>query len=84
MKDKIIAQVAQNLPSLITDIKTICNYDSRRDTATEDCPFGTRVVDCLNKALELISFFNSLVTSTFEGERRYTPFSICCNSPPNA
>ena len=55
MKDKIIAKVAENLPSLITDIKTICNYDSRRDTATEDCPFGTRVVDCLNKALELAS-----------------------------
>ena len=35
MKDKIIAKVAENLPSLITDIKTICNYDSRRDTATE-------------------------------------------------
>ena len=55
MKEKIIAKVAENLPSLITDIKTICNYDSRRDTATEDCPFGTRVVDCLNKALELAS-----------------------------
>ena len=55
MKERIIEKVSENLPSLIKDIKTICDYDSRRDEATESCPFGERVTVCLNKALELAS-----------------------------
>ncbi len=53
MKDKIINHVSELLPSLVEDIKTICNMDSRQDTATEEHPFGERVTECLNKALEL-------------------------------
>jgi len=46
--------------------------------------FYSPYFDQLNTAFELSSFFNSFVTSTFEGDRIYTPFSICCNSPPKA
>lgn len=53
MKEKILAQVTENMPLLLKDIKTICGMDSRQDTATESDPFGKRVTDCLNKALEL-------------------------------
>lgn len=53
MKEKILDQVTALMPSLVSDIKTICNMDSRQDTATAEDPFGKRVTDCLNKALEL-------------------------------
>lgn len=55
MKDKIVNHVTELLPSLVKDIKTICNMDSRQDIATKEDPFGKRVTDCLNKALELAS-----------------------------
>lgn len=53
MKEKIISHVSELLPALVEDIKTICNMDSRQDAATPEDPFGKRVTDCLNKALEL-------------------------------
>lgn len=53
MKEKIVKHITELLPKLVEDIKTICNMDSRQDTATEQDPFGKRVTDCLNKALEL-------------------------------
>lgn len=55
MKEIIISKIAELLPMLVEDIKTICNMDSRQDTATKEDPFGKRVTDCLNKALELAS-----------------------------
>lgn len=53
MKEKIINHVSELLPALVEDIKTVCNMDSRQDTATPEHPFGKRVTDCLNKALEI-------------------------------
>lgn len=53
MKEKIITHVEGLLPSLVEDIKTICGMDSRQDTATPEYPFGKRVADCLNRALEI-------------------------------
>ena len=53
MKEKIITKVDELMPSLIEDIKTVCNMDSRQDVPTADSPFGQRVTDCLNKALKL-------------------------------
>ncbi len=53
MKEKIKNRVGELMPALVEDIKTICNMDSRQDTATPEDPFGKRVTDCLNKALEL-------------------------------
>ena len=53
MKEKIIAKVDELMPSLIEDIKTVCNMDSRQDVPTADSPFGQRLTDCLNKALKL-------------------------------
>lgn len=53
MKAKIVKHITELLPSLVEDIKTVCNIDSRQDTATPEDPFGKRVTDCLNKALEL-------------------------------
>lgn len=37
----------------------------------------------LNNAFELNSFFNSLVTSTLEGDNKYTLCSISCKVAPN-
>ncbi|MCI9682997.1 MAG: M20 family metallopeptidase [Lachnospiraceae bacterium] len=53
MKERIVERVGELLPDLVGDIKTICNMDSRQDTATPEHPFGVRVTDCLNKALEI-------------------------------
>lgn len=53
MKERIAKKTEELLPSLIKDIKTICNMDSRRDVATQEYPFGKRVADCLNKALDI-------------------------------
>lgn len=53
MKEKIINRVSELLPMLVEDIKTICNMDSRKDTVTPEDPFGKRITDCLNRALEM-------------------------------
>ena len=53
MKERIVERVGELLPDLVGDIKTICNMDSRQDTAAPEHPFGVRVTDCLNKALEI-------------------------------
>lgn len=53
MKEKIINKVSELLPSLIEDIKTVCNIDSRQSNPTDDSPFGEGVKECLNKTLEL-------------------------------
>lgn len=53
MKEKIMSKVTELLPSLLNDIKTICSMDSRQDTATKEDPFGKRVTQCLDRALEL-------------------------------
>lgn len=53
MKEKIIRHVSELVPSLVEDIKTICNMDSRQDTAEPEHPFGKRVTDCLNTALDI-------------------------------
>ncbi len=53
MKEKIVKKMEELLPSLVEDIKTICNMDSRQDTATPEHPFGKRVTDCLNQALDI-------------------------------
>ena len=50
MKERIVERVGELLPDLVGDIKTICNMDSRQDTAAPEHPFGVRVTDCLNKA----------------------------------
>jgi len=52
-KERILYHVSELLPSLVEDIKTICNMDSRQDTATSEDPFGKRITDCLKKALEM-------------------------------
>ena len=51
MKEKIMTQVGALLPELVEDIKTICNMDSRQDTALTDISFGKRVSDCVFKGL---------------------------------
>ncbi len=53
MREKIEKHVTELLPSLVEDTKSICGMDSRQDIATEEHPFGKRVTDCLNKALEM-------------------------------
>ena len=53
MKDRIVKRVGELLPELVEDIKRICGMDSRQDTAVPGHPFGERVTDCLNKALEI-------------------------------
>lgn len=52
MKDKIIREAERILPELIEDIKDICSYDSRKDEAEDNHPYGKRITLCLEEALK--------------------------------